>query len=82
MQQALSFALKDGLANSSSTTIYILGQQNAGKTCLVASLLGDKFEEQIATQGADVDVCKIFASEWSRIEKSKMPKKAKKALPL
>ena len=78
MQQALSLALKDGLANSSSVTIYILGQQNAGKTCLVASLLGDKFEEQIATQVADVDVCKIFSSKWSRIEKSKMPKNLKK----
>ena len=42
---------------------------------MVASLLGDKFEEQIATQGANVDICKIFASEWSRIERSKVPKK-------
>ena len=39
------------------------------------SLLGDKFEEQIATQGTDIDVCKIFASKWSRIERSKVPKK-------
>ena len=64
IQQVLSLVLKDGAANSSSVTIYVLGQQQAGKTCLVASLLGDKFEEQIATQGADVDVCKIFASKW------------------
>ena len=78
MQQALSLALKDGLANSSSVTIYVLGQQNAGKTCLVASLLGEAFKEQIATQGADIDVCKIFSSKWSRIEKSKMPKNLKK----
>ena len=42
---------------------------------MVASLLGDKFEEQIATQGANVDICKIFASKWSRIERSKVPKK-------
>ena len=78
MQQALSLALKDGLANSSSVSIYVLGQQNAGKTCLVASLLGDKFEEQIATHGADIDVCKIFSSKWSRVEKSKMPKNLKR----
>ena len=78
IQQALSLALKDGVANPSSVTIYVLGQENSGKTCLIASLLGDKFEEQIATQGADVDVCKIFASKWSRIERSKVPKKLQK----
>ena len=75
MQQALSLALRDGVANPSSVTIYVLGQEGSGKSCLVASLLGDKFEERIATQGADVDVCKIFASKkWSRIERSKVPK--------
>ena len=78
IQQALSLALKDGVANPSSVTIYVLGQENAGKTCLIASLLGDKFEERMATQGADVDVCKIFASKWSRIERSKVPKKLQK----
>ena len=77
MQEALSVALKDGVANSSSVSIYVLGQESTGKSCLVASLLGDKFEERIATRGADVDVCKIFASKWSRVEKSKMPKKLK-----
>ena len=77
MQEALSLALKDGVANSSSVSIYVLGQQRAGKSCLVASLLGDKFEERIATQGADIAVCKIFASKWSRVEKSKMRKKLK-----
>ena len=70
MQQALSLALKDGEAKSSSVTIYVLGQQNAGKSCLIASLLGDEFEERIATQGADIDVCRIFASsKWSRLKK-------------
>ena len=75
IQQALSLALKDGEATPSSVTIYVLGQENAGKTCLIASLLGDKFEETMATQGADVDVCKIFSSKWSRIEKGKVPTK-------
>ena len=75
IQQALSLALRDGVANPSSVTIYVLGQECSGKSCLVGSLLGDKFEERIATQGADIDVCKIFASKWSRIERSKVPKK-------
>ena len=76
IQQALSQALRHGVANPSSVTIYVLGQECSGKSCLVASLLGDKFEERMATQGADVDVCKIFASQkWSRVERSKVPKK-------
>ena len=75
MQQALSLALKDGEANSSSVTIYVLGQQNAGKSCLIGSLLGDEFEERIATQGADIDVCRIFASSrWSRLRKGEVSK--------
>ena len=77
IEEALSLALKDGVAKSSSVSIYVLGQESAGKSCLVASLLGGKFEERIATQGVDVDVCKIYASKWSRIEKSKIPKKLK-----
>ena len=75
IQQALSQALRDGVAKPSSVTIYVLGQECSGKSCLVASLLGDKFEERTATQGTDVDVCKIFATKWSRIERNKVPKK-------
>ena len=78
MKQALSLALKDGVANSSSITIYVLGQQKAGKTCLVGSLLGDTFVEQIGTHGADVDVCKIFASKWSRLKKGEVSQKLQK----
>ena len=75
IQDAVSLALRDGVTNSSSVSIYVLGQEGTGKSCLIASLLGEKFEEQMPTQG--VDVCKIFASKWSRIEKSKIPKKLK-----
>ena len=75
MQQALSLALKDGEANPSSVTIYVLGQGNSGKSCLIGSLLGDEFEERTATKGADVDVCKIFASsKWSRLKKGEVSK--------
>ena len=78
MQQALSLALKDGVDKSSSVTIYVLGQQKAGKTCLVGSLLGDTFVEQIGTHGADVDVCKIFASKWSRLKRGEVSQKLQK----
>ena len=44
----------------------------------MASLLGDKFEENTPTEGADVDVCTIFASKWSRVNKKDIPKKLQK----
>ena len=71
-------ALAKGEANPSSISIYVLGQEKAGKSCLVSTLLGDKFEERIATRGADVDVCTVFASNWSRIEKAGIPEKLQK----
>ena len=74
MEQAYLLAKRNGFASSSSVAIYVLGQQHAGKTCLIASLLGDKFEEQIGTQGADVDVCKIYSSKWSKMEKKDVTK--------
>ena len=76
--RAYKHALKYGKAKSSSVSIYILGQENAGKTCLVASLLGDKFEENTATKGADIDVCTVFSSKWSRVDKKNIPKKLHK----
>ena len=76
--RAYKYALKYGKAKSSSVSIYILGQENAGKTCLVASLLGDKFEENAATKGADIDVCTVFASKWSRVDKKNIPQKLHK----
>ena len=46
----------------------LVGAENTGKTCLVASFLGEGFVEgQAATEGADVDVCKIYCRDWKRI---------------
>ncbi|XP_065894341.1 uncharacterized protein [Dysidea avara] len=72
--KAYAMALAKGEANPSSVSIYVLGQEKAGKSCLVSTLLGDKFEERIATRGADVDVCTVFASNWYRIDKPGIPK--------
>ena len=69
MQQALLFALKDGETNSSTLNIYVLGQQNSGKSCLITSLLGGEFEEEIKVQEKDIDVQRIFAAKWSRVKK-------------
>lgn len=38
IQEALSLALKNGVANSSSVTIYVLGQGSAGKCCLASDI--------------------------------------------
>ncbi|XP_065911266.1 probable serine/threonine-protein kinase pats1 [Dysidea avara] len=67
--------LAKGEANPSGISIYVLGQKKAGKSCLVSTLLGDKFEERIATRGADVDVC---TSNWSRIDKAGILEKLQK----
>ena len=76
--KAYAMALAKGKANPSSISIYVLGQEKAGKSCLVSTLLGDEFEECMATRGADVDVCTVFASNWSRIEKEGISKKLHK----
>ena len=46
--------------------ILVVGTENAGKTCLVESLLDEEFKSHGATQGADVGMCKIFSTNWSR----------------
>jgi len=76
--KAYAVALTQGKANPSSISIYVLGQENAGKSCLVSTLLGEEFKECISTRGADVDVCTVFASNWSRIRKETIPKKMQK----
>ena len=77
--KAYSLASKEGnTSSSSSVSIYILGQEHAGKTSLISTLLGDKFEEHTAAVGAEADVCTFFAANWCRIEKSAVPKKLQK----
>ena len=65
-KEAYALALKEGKAKPSSVRIVTVGTENAGKTCLIESLLGEGFKHHDATQGADVNVCKIFSTNWSR----------------
>ena len=65
---AYSFALKFGMDFSQELQVLMVGAENTGKTCLIASFLGEKFiEQQKPTEGADTKVCKIYCENWSRI---------------
>ena len=80
MQEELAYrvAIAKGMVNPSSFSIYVLGQENAGKTCLVATLLGDDFKDNPATHGADIEVCTIHASNWCRVKQTEIPGKLQK----
>ena len=65
---AYMMAMKEGLAESRDLQVLLVGAENTGKTCLISSFLGEEFvEEQSSTKGADVEVCKIYCKEWTRI---------------
>ena len=65
---AYTLAMKEGLAESRDLQVLLVGAENTGKTCLISSFLGEDFVEgQSATEGADVEVCKIYCKEWARI---------------
>ena len=52
--------MKEGLDQSKNFQLLLVGAENTGKTSLTSSFLGEEFvEEQLATMGADVEVCKV-----------------------
>ena len=64
-------AMKEGQAESRDLQVLLVGEENTGKTCLVLSFLGEDFVEgQDATKGADIEVCKIYCKQWTRISYS------------
>ena len=63
--------MKEGEAESRDLQVLLVGAENTGKTSLISSFLGEKFVEgQSATEGAEVEVCKIYSKNWSRISDS------------
>ena len=73
MKLAYSYALKFGMAISQELQILMVGAENSGKSCLIASFLGEAYiEGQIATDGADTEVFKIYCKNWSRMNISDM----------
>jgi len=60
--------MKRGVAQSRDLQVLLVGAENTGKTCLISSFLGEDFiEGQAATEGVDVDVCKIYCKNWTKI---------------
>ena len=66
MKIAYSLALRKGEAELKDLQIQLVGAENTGKTSLISSFLNEEFvEEQTATTGADVEVCKISSKNWT-----------------
>ena len=67
IKNAYSLALRKGQARLKDLQVQLVGAENTGKTCLISSFLDEEFVEgQAATDGADVEVCKISSRNWTR----------------
>lgn len=63
--------MKEGQAEPRDLQVLLVGAENTGKTCLISSFLGEEFVEgQVSTKGADMEVCKIYCKEWTKISRS------------
>ena len=74
-KKAFRLAMRDGVAKSSSFRICVFGPENSGKTCLVSTLFDEEFFSHEATQGADVNICTIYANNWNRCTAQEMAEK-------
>ena len=50
--------------------LLLFGAENVGKTCVTATLIGDPFQENSATKGADISICN--ATDWKRVTKEEV----------
>ena len=68
IKKAHSLAMKEGLDQSRSFQLFLVGAENTGKTSLISSFFKEKFiEEKPTTEGADMKVCQIYCKDWTRI---------------
>ena len=71
IKKAYLTAMKEGQAEPRDLQVLLVGAENTGKTCLISSFLGEEFvERQVSTKGADMEVCKIYCKEWTKISHS------------
>ena len=64
--------MRNGVSNSLSFRLSVFGPENSGKSCLVDTLFDDVFQKHEATQGADVHICTIYASNWQKCTQEQM----------
>ena len=64
---ALALALRDGTAKALGMKLLLFGAENVGKTCVTATLVGDPFQENSATEGADISICNT--ADWKKVTK-------------
>ena len=50
--------------------LLVFGAENVGKTCVTATLVGEPFQENSATKGADISICN--AADWRKITKDEV----------
>ena len=63
--------MKQGLDQSRNFQLLLVGAENTGKTSLISTFFGEEFVEgQSTTEGADVEVCKVYCKDWIRISHS------------
>ncbi|XP_065907641.1 death-associated protein kinase 1-like isoform X2 [Dysidea avara] len=74
-KKAYRLAMRDGLAKSSTLRLLVFGPENSGKTCLISTLFEEAFQQNSATQGADVQICTIYAANWCKCSAKEMAEK-------
>jgi len=69
-KMAYSLALKNGKAKGLVIKLLLFGPEFVGKTCLAATLVGEPFQEERATEGADLHICNTIS--WKEIADQEM----------
>ena len=62
---AFALALRDGSVKGQGLRLLLFGPEFVGKTCIATTLVGHPFEENRATEGADIDICNT--SNWNKV---------------
>ena len=69
----LTLALRDGTAKALRMKLLLFDAKSVGKSCVAATLVGDPFQENSATKGADISICN--AADWKKVTKEEVHQK-------
>jgi len=73
---AYSLALSKGKARALGIKLLLFGPEFVGKTCLVSTIVGDPYQEEAATEGADVSI--LNTSNWAKISSKQVSDRLQK----